>query len=392
VHVAIVAPAPVPYTRGGAETHWASLRDHLERATHHHAEIVELPSREHEFWDLVDSYRAFAELDVSRFDAVITGKYPAWMVEHPRHVCHVLHRLRGLYDTYHYFGLPETVPASGASGVPELLAFMDAHAGERLALPEFFGRMDALREARLPAELTAFPGPFVRAIVHWLDGIGMAPERIARFGAISQTVRDRPGYFPDGADVFVVYPTSEIAAALRGVRGHLRRPYLFTVSRLDGPKRIDLLIEAMRHVKARDVALRIAGTGPQEERLRRLAAEDERISFCGYVDEAELLRLYAGARGVVFLPHDEDFGLVTIEAMCAARPVITCADAGGPLEIVEDGVTGWVVEPDAAALAGAIDRLWSTPALVRARMGRVARRRSRAIEWTPLVRELEALE
>jgi hypothetical protein len=41
--------------------------------------------------------------------------------------------------------------------------------------------------------------------------------------------------------------------------------YLFTVSRLDGPKRIALLVEAMRHVKA-DIPLLIAGTGPDEEK------------------------------------------------------------------------------------------------------------------------------
>ena len=55
---------------------------------------------EQRFADLVASYEAFARLDLGHFDVVISGKYPAWMVRHPRHLVYMLHRLRGLYDTY----------------------------------------------------------------------------------------------------------------------------------------------------------------------------------------------------------------------------------------------------------------------------------------------------
>ena len=55
--------------------------------------------------------------------------------------------------------------------------------------------------------------------------------------------------------------------------------------------------------------------------------------------------LYAGALGVVFPPFDEDYGYVTLEAFLARKPVVTTTDAGGPLEFVEDDVTGLVVEP-----------------------------------------------
>jgi len=393
--VAIVAPCPVPYARGGAENLWASLQAHLDERTAHQAEIIKLPAREHGLWDLVDSYRAFSELDLDGFDVVVSGKYPAWMVQHPRHLVYMLHRLRGLYDTYHYFGLPDTVAGAARGQVADLLEFMEAHAGRRDALPEFFARTSSLRgrEATLAAELLAFPGPFVRAVVHWLDAIGMAPSGIGRFGAISDTVRTRGDgeYFPPGVDVFVVHPPSHHAPPARAAREpRFRRPYLFTVSRLDAPKRIDLLIEALRHVRAKGVALRIAGTGPDEERLRELAAGDERISFCGRVSETELQRLYAGARGVAFIPYDEDFGLVTLEAMGAGRAVITARDAGGPMELVEPGVTGWVVEPSPEAVATAIDELW-TDRRRRRRMGGAARRRALQVSWDPLVAELEAL-
>jgi glycosyltransferase involved in cell wall biosynthesis len=62
---------------------------------------------------------------------------------------------------------------------------------------------------------------------------------------------------------------------------------------------------------------------------------------------------------VFFGAYDEDFGYVTIEGYAAARPVITLTDSGGPLEFVQDGVTGLVSEPTPRAIAEAFDRLWS---------------------------------
>ena len=123
----------------------------------------------------------------------------------------------------------------------ELRAFMAEHAEQREALPEFFERVAALRGAPgVREDLFAFPGPFIRELVHFLDGIGLARTEIRRYGAISAAVGERPGYFPPGADVFVAHPPTGLEG-LRGGRGR----YLFTVSRLDAPKRIELLIAAM---------------------------------------------------------------------------------------------------------------------------------------------------
>lgn len=381
--IAIIAPCPIPYHVGGAENLWRGLQDHINEQTPHQAELIKLPSREHSFWDLVDSYRRFAELDLTGFDVVVSGKYPAWMVDHPNHVCYMLHRLRGLYDSYHYFGLPEAPPATPGP-VTDLLSAMRAGRDQRDALPEVFDRLDRLRDARgLPDELFAFPGPLIRAIVHFLDGVGLSPRAIRRFGAISSTVRDRPGYFPPGEDVFVAHP----ATAVRGLSGK-GGSYLFTASRLDNSKRVDLLVRAMAHVRRR-VELRIAGSGPEEEALRALAAGDDRIMFCGRVPEPELARLYAGARAVGFVPHAEDYGYITLEAMLAGKPVITCTDSGGARELVDEGVTGLIAKPDPAALAAAIDQLWASRRTAR-QMGRAARTRATRISWDAVVEELVA--
>ncbi|MDA0171532.1 glycosyltransferase family 4 protein [Solirubrobacter taibaiensis] len=381
--VAIVAPCPIPYQVGGAENLWRALQDHINEQTPHRAEILKLPTREFSFWELVDSYRHFAELDLTGFDVVLTSKYPAWMVAHERHVCYMLHPLRGLYDTYRFFRLPDRHPTDAAP-VLELRALMQANAGRREALGGFFDALDGLRDARgLPDDLFAFPGPFIREIVHFLDGIALAPDRIVSYGAISRTVAERDGYFPDGGDVFVAYPPT----GLQGLHGG-RGKYLFTAGRLDEVKRVDLLIEALKHVKS-NVELRIAGSGPEEQRLRALAGDDRRIVFCGRVPAEELVELYARARAVAYLPFEEDFGYVALEGMLSGKPVITCSDSGGTTELVGDGETGLVCDPTPEAIGAAIDRLWSDRGSCR-RMGVAGLESARNVNWDPVIARLEA--
>src|SRR5688572_31994330 len=69
-------------------------------------------------------------------------------------------------------------------------------------------------------------------------------------------------------------------------------------------------------------------------------------------------RRYAHAIAVIYPPTDEDYGYVTLEAMLSSKPVITCADSGGPLEFVVNEKTGLITEPSAKALASALDMIW----------------------------------
>ena len=90
----MICPRGVPYTFGGAERLWEGTVDAFNRLTPHEAAIVELPSPEWSFADIVKSYSNFDALDLGDFDLVISGKYPAWMVRHPRHVVYMCHTLR----------------------------------------------------------------------------------------------------------------------------------------------------------------------------------------------------------------------------------------------------------------------------------------------------------
>ena len=89
--------------------------------------------------------------------------------------------------------------------------------------------------------------------------------------------------------------------ALEGFRQPRPGRYVFMPGRLHRWKRVHLLIEAFKRVRA-DIPLKIAGTGEDEERLRRIAAGDPRIEFLGHVDEATLIDLYTEALVVPFVP------------------------------------------------------------------------------------------
>ena len=202
--------------------------------------------------------------------------------------------------------------------------------------------------------------------MHFLDGVGLAPDAIARFGAISAAVADRDGYFPPGADVFVAHPPTGLA----GLGPHEGGRWLFTASRLDHPKRIDLLIRAMG-LSARRSSCGSPAAAPPRTSCARWPQVTRGSRSTGASGTDTLAALYAGARAVAFVPHEEDFGLVTLEAMRAGKPVITASDSGGTAELVSHGETGLVVEPTPEALAAAIDELWSNRRAAK-RMGRAA--------------------
>jgi len=163
---------------------------------------------------------------------------------------------------------------------------------------------------------------------------------------------------------------------------------VLTVSRLephDRYKEVDTLIRAWpRVVEGQPEAeLIVVGEGADRARLQRLAAEegaDDRVRFTGWISDHHLRELYRTA-AVFALPTSatvgsqaggEGFGLVFLEAAAAGLPVVAGRSGAVP-EVVEDGVTGTLVEPgDLVGIADAIGALLRDDAL-RSRMGRAAR-------------------
>lgn len=379
--IAILAPSPVPYAIGGIENLVYGLYETINQKTPHQAEIIKLPSREFKFFDLIHSYKAFYELDLTHFDCVLVLKYPCWMIRHPNVICYMFHCLRGLYDTYHCFNMGEEVKR-GNPDVDRILDYMEDNPKPR-TMDTFFEMLSILEKNRyhIPAGYFTFPGPFIRKIVHYLDAFGLSQPGVRKFFSTSKTVSARKDYFPPNVTPTVLYPPPVLKSYNYG-----NYDYLFMASRLDEAKRIDMLVRAMRDVKS-DIKLYIAGTGPKEKELKELAAGDSRIEFLGFVNDDELETYYANCLAVPYFPLDEDFGLITIEAMLHKKPVITTYDAGGPTELVVDGKSGYITAFEERAIAQKIDALARDPKLA-IKMGQAGWNSVQHINWINCVNSL----
>jgi glycosyltransferase involved in cell wall biosynthesis len=139
-------------------------------------------------------------------------------------------------------------------------------------------------------------------------------------------------------------------------------PFYLAGGRLIPYKRLDLAVRAFTRL---GLPLKIFGDGRDEARLRELAGPN--IEFLGYVSEEERRSLFARCRAFIF-PGEEDFGITTLEAMAAGRPVVAYA-AGGALDTVVEGVTGrFFHEQTEASLAAAVEEIerdWYDPQSIR---------------------------
>jgi glycosyltransferase involved in cell wall biosynthesis len=115
-----------------------------------------------------------------------------------------------------------------------------------------------------------------------------------------------------------------------------------------------------------------------------------RVDLIGTVDDDKLLRLYSEALAVVYVPYDEDYGYVTLEAFLARKPVITAVDSGGTLEFVADGVNGLVCEPRAEAVAAAINA-YAKDRRRAAEHGSAGHDRASVITWDGVIEKLTAV-
>ncbi len=156
---------------------------------------------------------------------------------------------------------------------------------------------------------------------------------------------------------------------------------VLSVARLVPRKGVDTMIAALARLPR--VQYRVVGSGPDEARLRRLAAAKgvtQRVTFLGRVDDERLADEYQGC-ALFALPARrtadgqlEGYGLVYFEAAAWGRPVVA-GRSGGEIDAVVDGGTGLLVDGESVEhVAVAIDGLLSDPERLR-RMGEAGRRR-----------------
>ncbi len=163
--------------------------------------------------------------------------------------------------------------------------------------------------------------------------------------------------------------------ALRSQLGVKSCCFLY-VGRLAPEKGVDVLMRAFAGINGELV---IAGTGPEEGRLRGLAPPQTR--FLGHIDRDELPAWYAAADALVLPSLSEPWGMPLNEAAAAGLPLVASDAVGAARELVEDGRNGFVVPAgDVAALHDALGRLTGDEELRRAAG---ARSRELAAQFTP---------
>lgn len=341
--ITIVTSAP-PLVEGG---HLVIARS-LERAlldAGHRAAIVTTPSNR--FGHQGSAYVANWMTDVSqtgageRVDQVISLRFPSFAVRHPVHVSWLNHTMREYYDLWDQFS---------------------ARLSSRALLKE------RIRRRIIQAADTYF---LKHHVTKQFAQSATIQARLERWNHVSSEVLHPP-------------------PPQRPYRTDGYGDYLFFVSRLAPLKRADLVLRALARPEAGQARCVVAGDGPEEQRLVQLGRElglDTRVTFTGRLSEEGLVDHLARCRTVVFVPHDEDYGFVTVEAFAAAKPVITCLDSGGPLELVRNGENGWIVPPTPADLARAMRDAMDDPALVE-RMGSQARRDIAPLTWASVVSKL----
>ena len=167
------------------------------------------------------------------------------------------------------------------------------------------------------------------------------------------------------------------------------------IARLAENKRVDKVLEAMAELKYRHPQLRLEWVGADfaglrgtlERRVAKLGLEG-RVHFHGALSDQALANLLERAHLFVSASSYEGFGLSTIEAMSAATPVVATAVGAHP-DVIEHGVTGFLIPPDAAGLAEQIDRVLALPPEKIAAIGEAARAATRRFSWMQIAPRYE---
>jgi glycosyltransferase involved in cell wall biosynthesis len=341
--ITIVTSAP-PLTEGGHLVLARSLERALTEAGHR-AGIVTTPSNR--FGRQGPAYFANWLTDVGvtgagePVDQIVSMRFPSYAVRHANHVCWLVHTMREYYDLWDRF-------SAGLSP-----------------------------QGRLKERVR-------RTLVRAADTY-LFTHHVKRMFTISGAVRDRLARW-NGVGAEVLHPPPP----QRDYRCDGYGDYLFVASRLTSLKRVDLILQALARPEAGRARCVIAGEGEETPRLVDLARTlglDGRVTFTGRLSERDLVDHLARCRAVVFVPRDEDYGFVTVEAFAAAKAVITCEDSGGPLELVRAGENGWIVPPTPASLAGAIGEAMDGPGVAE-RLGRQGQRDVARLTWSDVVKRL----
>lgn len=306
-----IAHVQVPFVSGGAEVLVSKLQSYIKSAGHQ-CDIVSVPFVDCSMKGVMQQADFWKRLSLSDADCVISTKFPSYYIEHPNHVCWLVHQHRQCYDL-----LGSSFGGIGGDHYDE--AF-------RRLISE--GDKEALSGLRGLYTISENVSRRLRTYLN-LDSIPLEPPL---------PLVDRYRNEPSGG-------------------------YILSVGRLCSIKRVDLLLKSAPFLDS-DLGIVVAGAAAEEgiaEHYQSLIDKhhlQHRVKLVGRVSDDELLDYYARSHAVFYGPYDEDYGFVTLEAFKSGKPVITCSDSGGVLDFVRHEQNGLVCEPTPDSLAEGVNRIW----------------------------------
>jgi glycosyltransferase involved in cell wall biosynthesis len=342
-----ICASQVPFSYGGAENLNDTLRMELLKKGYE-VDLIAIPFKWYPKQQIFNSINLWRQLDLSeadgkKIDLLITTKFPSYFVNHPNKVLWLVHQFRQAYDLY------ET-PISGFD-------------------PK------ARSDNKLRTQIIKMDHDAIQSHKHIFTISQNVSRRLQKFNGLAST----PLYHPP--KLHPRYFNKNYG------------DYILSVGRLDKLKRVDWLIRSLRFCPQAMRCL-VAGSGPELPKLKELAREcgvAGRVEFLGYVDDQQLLELYAGCFAVYYAPYDEDYGYVTLEAFFSQKPVITANDSGGTLEFVEHEHNGYIVEPgNEQLLAEKINLLFNDRDRCQ-RLGVNGQGRVKNISWDHVIQKLLGL-
>ncbi|MDI3270624.1 MAG: glycosyltransferase family 4 protein, partial [Bacillota bacterium] len=217
---------------------------------------------------------------------------------------------------------------------------------------------------------------------------------VSLFLAVSQAVgRELEEGGVPGVKVKVLPPGVKIPAAGGEPIGQLEKGtfILGAASRFSPEKGLDVLLCAAAQLpRDRPWHLLLAGSGPEEGKLRRQIRQEgleERVSFLGFL--SSLAPFYDAIELLAVPSRQEGLGLAALEAMALGKPVVA-SRTGGLAEIIRDGETGFLVPPgDCSAWAAQLREILSLPLPRLQAMGAQARAAAQGLPWPAVVDAVE---
>lgn len=341
-----ITTVQAPFVFGGAELLAANLKEAFIRESHE-AEIVTIP-----FMDatpeMIENHIVASRLFAiehswaGKVDLNIALKFPAYYIPHPNKVVWALHQHRAAYDLF-------DTEYSNIKNNPE--------------------------------------GNYIRQVILNADNLYLTEAK--RIYTIAENVTKRMKRYNNIKAQTLYHPCPDMEKFYCSDYQN----YILMPSRINLTKRQMLALEAMRYTKS-DLQLYIVGKADHVFEKNRMLDYikkyklQKKVKYFDYVTQEKKFELYANARAVLFIPLDEDYGYITLEAMASSKAVITASDSGAPLEFVEDNRNGMIVTPEAKELAGRIDEL-AQPAVGK-ELGRQSRKclDEMNITWKNVVKEL----